>query len=144
MKRSMWKVDPSGEFQFSDFTDASKQIPLFNPEPDYQWLREIITYEFERTEIAIEVLIGVGCHRDSLLEHAHEKASLGSDGEGRRSQLWSDRNPDADRALTLMGLFSNSARSPTVRQGTRQLASGHKSDRPVRARSSICAHRPIA
>jgi three-Cys-motif partner protein len=56
MKRSMWKVDPSGEFQFSDFTDASKQIPLFNPEPDYQWLREIITYRFARTEIAIEVL----------------------------------------------------------------------------------------
>jgi len=56
MKRSMWKVDPSGEFQFSDFTDATKQIPLFNPEPDYQWLREIITYKFERTEIAIDVL----------------------------------------------------------------------------------------
>ena len=56
MKRSMWKVDPSGEFQFSDFTDASKQIPLFNPEPDYQWLRDIITYEFRRTEVAVEVL----------------------------------------------------------------------------------------
>jgi three-Cys-motif partner protein len=56
MKRSMWKVDPSGEFQFSDFTDTSKQIPLFSPEPDYQSLREIIAHEFKRTEIAVEVL----------------------------------------------------------------------------------------
>jgi three-Cys-motif partner protein len=56
MKRSMWKVDPSGEFQFSDFTDAKKQIPLFNPEPDYPWLREIIEHRFGRTEVAIEVL----------------------------------------------------------------------------------------
>ena len=56
MKRSMWKVDPSGEFQFSDFTDAKKQIPLFNPEPDYLWLRHRITDRFTRTEIAVEVL----------------------------------------------------------------------------------------
>jgi three-Cys-motif partner protein len=56
MKRSMWKVDPSGEFQFSDFTDAKKQIPLFNPEPDYLWLRHRITDRFTRTEIAIELL----------------------------------------------------------------------------------------
>jgi three-Cys-motif partner protein len=56
IKRSMWKVDPSGEFQFSDFTDANKQIPLFNPEPDYQSLREIIAHQFKRTEIAVDVL----------------------------------------------------------------------------------------
>lgn len=56
MKRSMWKVDPSGEFQFSDFTDASKQILLFDPEPDFQWLRQIITRQFRRTEIAVELL----------------------------------------------------------------------------------------
>jgi three-Cys-motif partner protein len=56
MKHSMWKVDPSGEFQFSDFTDASKQILLFDPKPDYQSLREIITHQFKRTEIAVEVL----------------------------------------------------------------------------------------
>ena len=56
MKRAMWKVDPTGEFQFSDFTDARKQLPLFTAEPDYDWLREIITYKFGRAEIAIEVL----------------------------------------------------------------------------------------
>jgi three-Cys-motif partner protein len=56
MKRSMWKVDPSGEFQFSDFTDASKQIPLFNPEPDFQSLRESIAHQFRRTELRVEVL----------------------------------------------------------------------------------------
>jgi three-Cys-motif partner protein len=56
MKRSMWKIDPSGDFQFSDFTDADKQIPLFNPEPDYQLLREIIAHQFKRTEIAVELM----------------------------------------------------------------------------------------
>jgi three-Cys-motif partner protein len=56
MKRSMWKVDRSGEFLFSDFTDANKQIPLFDPEPDFQWLRGIITRQFRRTEIAVELL----------------------------------------------------------------------------------------
>jgi three-Cys-motif partner protein len=56
MKRAMWKVDPTGEFQFSDFTDARKQPPLFTAEPDFDWLREIITDKFNRLEIAVELL----------------------------------------------------------------------------------------
>jgi three-Cys-motif partner protein len=56
MKRSMWKVDPSGEFQFSDFTDAKQQVPLFKAEPDYPLLRELITFHFRRTAINIELL----------------------------------------------------------------------------------------
>jgi hypothetical protein len=44
MKHAMWKVDPAREFQFSDFTDAKKQLPLFAASPDYGWLREIITH----------------------------------------------------------------------------------------------------
>ncbi len=56
MKHAMWKVDPAGEFQFSDFTDARKQLPLFAPAPDYDWLREILTYDFRHTEVEIVVL----------------------------------------------------------------------------------------
>jgi three-Cys-motif partner protein len=55
MKHAMWKVDPAGEFQFSDFTDAKKQLPLFGG-PDYDLLREIITYRFEHTQIEIGLL----------------------------------------------------------------------------------------
>jgi three-Cys-motif partner protein len=58
MKNAMWKVDPTGEFQFSDFADARKsnQLVLFQAEPDYQWLREIFSDHFRRTEIEICVL----------------------------------------------------------------------------------------
>lgn len=56
MKYAMWKADPAGEFVFSDFTDSKKQIPLFAAEPDYLWLREIITDEFAHIEIEIEAL----------------------------------------------------------------------------------------
>ena len=34
MKEAMWKVDPAGSFQFSDFTDANKTIKLFPDEPN--------------------------------------------------------------------------------------------------------------
>ena len=56
MKNAMWKVDPAGDFQFSDFTDAQKQLPLFEAEPDYDWLRQLITDEFRHMEIEISVL----------------------------------------------------------------------------------------
>lgn len=55
MKHAMWKVDPNGEFQFSDFTDAKKQLPLFGG-PDYGLLREIITYQFEHIQIEVGLL----------------------------------------------------------------------------------------
>ena len=53
MKNAMWKVDPTGEFMFSDFTDTDNQLPLFAAEPDYASLRETIASEFRRTEIEI-------------------------------------------------------------------------------------------
>lgn len=58
MKESMWKVDPTGEFQFSDFTDASAsaQLPLFEATPDYGWLRDVLAHHFHRTEIEVGVL----------------------------------------------------------------------------------------
>ena len=56
MKHAMWKVDPAGNFEFSDFTDATKQLPLFATAPDYDGLREIITDEFRHMEIEIRLL----------------------------------------------------------------------------------------
>lgn len=56
MLQAMWKADPTGEFQFSDFIEARKQLPLFPAAPDYDLLREILTYEFRHTEIEIGVL----------------------------------------------------------------------------------------
>lgn len=56
MKKSMWKVDPEGEFQFSDFVDAKQQMPLFRAEPDYAWLRELILGQFRRSQVEIQVL----------------------------------------------------------------------------------------
>jgi three-Cys-motif partner protein len=51
MKEAMWKVDPTGEFQFSDFTDASAQLSLFASEPDYTTLRDMITSQFGGKEV---------------------------------------------------------------------------------------------
>jgi three-Cys-motif partner protein len=56
MKKSMWKVNPEGEFQFSDFVTAKKQLPLFKAEPDHAWLRELIVEQFERKRVEIGVL----------------------------------------------------------------------------------------
>jgi hypothetical protein len=56
MKAAMWKVDPVGEFLFSDFTDAKKQMTLFEPEPDYKYLRAIIMHHFRNTEIESRLL----------------------------------------------------------------------------------------
>jgi three-Cys-motif partner protein len=56
MKEAMWKADPRGEFQFSDYTDASKQSNLFPDEPDYDALRKLIVGRFIGKQVAIEEL----------------------------------------------------------------------------------------
>ena len=56
MLEAMWKVDPTGEFEFSDFTDAKKQPLLFRAEPDYAYLRQVLAHQFRRTSIEFTVL----------------------------------------------------------------------------------------
>jgi three-Cys-motif partner protein len=51
MLEAMWKVDPTGEFEFSDFTDAKKQPLLFAAEPDYAFLKRVLAGQFRRTSI---------------------------------------------------------------------------------------------
>ena len=54
MKESMWRVDPDGQFQFSDFTtDVSDQLLLFKNEPDYDTLRSMIRSRFGGREVEI-------------------------------------------------------------------------------------------
>jgi hypothetical protein len=57
MKESMWKVDPTGEFQFSDLTDASHQLLLsFALSANFDPLKEMIVAEFGGLEIEITAL----------------------------------------------------------------------------------------
>jgi hypothetical protein len=45
MKEAMWRVDPGGGFTFSDATNFDQTV-LFQPEPDRQALRRLITMRF--------------------------------------------------------------------------------------------------
>jgi three-Cys-motif partner protein len=56
MKESMWKADPRGEFQFSDYTDSSGQLSLFADKPDYDALRKLITEHFRGKNVGIKEL----------------------------------------------------------------------------------------
>lgn len=56
MKEAMWKVDPVGSFQFSDFTDANKTIKLFPDEPDFDQLKRMILVRFQGKDVSIEDL----------------------------------------------------------------------------------------
>lgn len=49
----MWAVDPSGTYQFSDFTDR-QQLLLFQPEPDYSLLKRMLLERFEGETVSIE------------------------------------------------------------------------------------------
>ena len=53
VKQAMWKVDPSGQFQFSDFTDPT-QPTLFQLDPDYRQLRTLILERFKASMTSIE------------------------------------------------------------------------------------------
>ena len=46
MKESMWRVDPSGAFEFSDATSDPNQLALFAIKPDYASLSHSLTTNF--------------------------------------------------------------------------------------------------
>jgi three-Cys-motif partner protein len=56
MKEAMWQVDPSGTFQFSDFTDANRTMKLFSDQPDFEALKKLIVGRFKGTDVPIEGL----------------------------------------------------------------------------------------
>jgi three-Cys-motif partner protein len=56
MKEAMWKVDPLGAFQFSDFTNANRTSKLFPDCPDFEGLTRMIVGRFKGGEVSIEDL----------------------------------------------------------------------------------------
>lgn len=56
MKEAMWKVDPAGTFQFSDYTDANRTIKLFPDQPDFEGLKRMLLTRFQETDFSIEEL----------------------------------------------------------------------------------------
>jgi three-Cys-motif partner protein len=53
MKAAMWDVDPSGSFQYSDYTNR-EQLTLFEPSPDYHLLKRLICEEFKGKKVSID------------------------------------------------------------------------------------------
>lgn len=53
MKEAMWRVDPSGDFSFSDATDPNQAV-LFSGEPDHAALGEKIGANFRGTVATVE------------------------------------------------------------------------------------------
>lgn len=56
MKEAMWKVDESGAFQFSDATYNPTQPMLFQIEPNYDQLKQIILKNFKMKSVSIKEL----------------------------------------------------------------------------------------
>lgn len=52
IKQAMWAVDPTGRFQFSDFTNPN-QPTLFDVEPDFEQLKSLIATEFKGQTVSI-------------------------------------------------------------------------------------------
>lgn len=53
MKEAMWRVDPSGAYDFSDFTNP-EQLLLFTPEPDYTLLKRMLQTQFRGKTVSLQ------------------------------------------------------------------------------------------
>jgi three-Cys-motif partner protein len=56
MKEAMWKVAPTGDYQFSDYTDSLGVISLFGDKPDFGRLEKILHEQFRGNEVPIEAI----------------------------------------------------------------------------------------
>ncbi len=56
MKQSMWRVAPTGSFEFSDYTYNPNQLELFSATPDFEELASIIWNTFKGQSIRIDDL----------------------------------------------------------------------------------------
>jgi three-Cys-motif partner protein len=52
MKQAMWRVDPSGAYDFSDHTNPDQQV-LFAPKPDYRMLQTMLEDRFRGQTVSI-------------------------------------------------------------------------------------------
>lgn len=72
MKEAMWRVDPSGEFRFSDATD-SRQLVLFGREPRYDILQEQIRQRFEGSETTVGEIENFVVEETAFRETHHKR-----------------------------------------------------------------------
>ncbi|MDP9267415.1 MAG: three-Cys-motif partner protein TcmP [Acidobacteriota bacterium] len=54
MKEAMWRADSTGEYSFSDYTDARGLQSLFADNPDFNQLRDLIVGRFREQQATIE------------------------------------------------------------------------------------------
>jgi three-Cys-motif partner protein len=55
MKEAMWTVDPTGAYDFSDFTNPDQPV-LFTLQPDYELLKRMLINRFRGTTVSIQEL----------------------------------------------------------------------------------------
>ena len=55
MKEAMWKADPQGEFEFSDYTESLGLMNLFD-QPNFELLKSQLIKKFSGLEVPVEIL----------------------------------------------------------------------------------------
>jgi three-Cys-motif partner protein len=56
MKEAMWRVDSTGQFSFSDFTDAKGTLSLFANNPNYPALKDLISCNFQNKKADVSAV----------------------------------------------------------------------------------------
>jgi three-Cys-motif partner protein len=75
MKDSMWKVDPSGAYEFCDFTDAAGTMSLFSEGPDFAELKALIVNRFRGSAVEVKE-IGDFVVANTPFRRAHFKTQI--------------------------------------------------------------------
>lgn len=75
MKRAMWKVDPEGSFTFSDRTNPD-QLVLFESEPNYNQLKNILSQQYSGRKVGIEDLTNFVVSKTPFLDSHIRKPVL--------------------------------------------------------------------
>lgn len=76
MKESMWKIDETGEFTFSDATFDPEQKLLFEKEPKFNILKKMILLEYKGKSVSIDELIEFVTVKTPFLESHLRKPVL--------------------------------------------------------------------
>jgi three-Cys-motif partner protein len=76
MKESMWKVDETGEFKFSDATDPS-QLTFFIQEPDFSSLEQLIVRRFAGRTVTVEEIERFVLEETPFLQTHYKRQVLG-------------------------------------------------------------------
>ena len=76
MKEAMWRADNSGNFSFSDATYNPKQMTLYEKEPNYRQLKNLILQKFKGRKIKIDEIINFVRFETPFLESHLKKPIL--------------------------------------------------------------------